>query len=91
VSLTPLNPLPLSHLDYGKLYKNVHVRSRGVIDTAEPELFKRLTRLSRRIRSHMRTALVRESGPLMGLFDEQTESRNSRDTVPLKTLTDFSP
>jgi hypothetical protein len=53
VSMTPLNPLPLSHWDYGIFYKNVQVRSRGVINTMESELFKQLSRFSQRIWSQM--------------------------------------
>jgi hypothetical protein len=32
-----------------------------------------------------KTALGCESGPYGGLFDEKTEGRKSRDTVPLRT------
>jgi hypothetical protein len=40
-------------------------------------------RLSRRIRSHIETGLACLSGTYKGLMDEKTESRKSRDTVPL--------
>jgi hypothetical protein len=32
-----------------------------------------------------KTALGRESGPWWGLFDEKSEGRKSRDTVPLSS------
>jgi hypothetical protein len=35
-------------------YKNVQVRSRGIIDTPESELFNRLSRFSRQMRSPIR-------------------------------------
>jgi hypothetical protein len=37
VSMTLLNPLPLSHLDYRIFYKNVQVRSRCLIETMETD------------------------------------------------------
>jgi hypothetical protein len=36
---------------------------RGLIETAETDHFKRLFRISRRIRSYIRNGLVRELGP----------------------------
>jgi hypothetical protein len=54
VSMTPLNPLPRSDRDYRIFYKSVQVRSHCVIETAESELCKRLSRLSQQICSHMR-------------------------------------
>jgi hypothetical protein len=45
-----------------------------IIDTAESELFKRWSRFSRWIHSHIETALARESGPYTGeLFDEKKQ------------------
>jgi hypothetical protein len=40
--------------------------------------------ISRRIRSRIQKALSRESGAQGVLFNEKTEGRKSRDTVPLK-------
>jgi hypothetical protein len=64
VSLTSRNPnfandYPLQwHFKiHGILYKIFYVRSRGVIDTAESELCKRLSRISRRNRSHMQNGI----------------------------------
>jgi hypothetical protein len=82
--MTPLNPLPLSHWDYGIFNKNVKVNSRGVIDTADLKLFKRLSRFSRRIRSHMWNGFspwIRALGGIV--WWKKTESWKSRDTFPL--------
>jgi hypothetical protein len=66
VSLILLDPIPRCHWERGTL-------SRGLIDTAESELCKRLSWISRRIRSHMRNGL---KGPWGGLFDEKTRVEN---------------
>jgi hypothetical protein len=50
VSLTPRDSIPRSHWHRG-------IRSRGLIETAESELCKRLSRFSLRIRSYMRNSL----------------------------------
>jgi hypothetical protein len=54
VAMTPLNP-------FKKISKSAPAVS--VIDTAESELFKRLSPFSRRIRSHMRNGCLIDSSP----------------------------
>jgi hypothetical protein len=63
---------------------NVQFRSRG--DTAESELFTRLSRFSRRIRSHMRKGFSRESGPYGGLFDEKSRRSKISFHCPFKLI-----
>jgi hypothetical protein len=79
--------LPLSHWDYRIFYKNVQVRSLGIIDTAEFELFERLSRFSRLIRSHMRNGFSLWMRALGGIvWWKKTEGWKSRNTVLLNGI-----
>jgi hypothetical protein len=63
-SMTPSNPLNL-------YTKKIHVGSSDLIETAESELCKRLSRISRRIRSHKRNGLSPWIRALRGLCDKK--------------------
>jgi hypothetical protein len=77
VSLTTRDLIPRYYWQRG-------IWSRGVIDTAESELFEWLSRFSRRIWSHMQNGFSPWIRALGGLFDEKkTGVRKSRDTVLL--------
>jgi hypothetical protein len=93
--MRPRESIPRSHWDRGIFDKNVYVRFRGIIETAESDslhticgirtLHTIISIFSAKTKPYAKRLYAVNQGPRRDCLMKKTEGRKSRDTVPLKT------